>query len=56
LKKPSGFLEGVATFALVPIKEQPSIELSRNCPWRLMNFSYDDNLGGELEEAAKAYR
>lgn len=24
--------------------------------WRLMNFSYDDNLGDELEEAAKAYR
>jgi hypothetical protein len=27
-----------------------------NDQWRLMNFSYDDNLGGELEEAAKAYR
>jgi hypothetical protein len=24
--------------------------------WRLMNFSYDDNLDEELKEAAKAYR
>jgi hypothetical protein len=27
-----------------------------NDQWRLMNFSYDDNLGNELEEAAKAFR
>lgn len=27
-----------------------------NDQWRLMNFSYDDNLDDELEEAAKAYR
>lgn len=27
-----------------------------NDQWRLMNFSYDYNLGEELEEAAKAYR
>lgn len=24
--------------------------------WRLLNFSYDDNLSSELDEAAKAYR
>jgi hypothetical protein len=24
--------------------------------WRLQNFSYDDNLDTELEEANKAYR
>jgi hypothetical protein len=24
--------------------------------WKMMNFSYDDNLDDELEEAAKAYR
>ncbi len=27
-----------------------------NDQWRLMNFAYDDKLGNELEEAAKAYR
>jgi len=27
-----------------------------NDQWRMMNFSYDDKLDDELEEAAKAYR
>lgn len=27
-----------------------------NDQWRMLNFSYDDNLDDELEEASKAYR